>query len=54
MIAMTALIILGFLGLVAGTFHIFLARSIDQYTGYGQGGTFREWNEFQREKMFLP
>jgi hypothetical protein len=51
MIAMTALMILWFLGLVAGTFHIFLARSIDQYTGYGQGGTFREWKDFEKQKL---
>jgi hypothetical protein len=51
MIAMTALIILGFLGIVAGIFHLFLVRSIDQYTAYGQGGTFREWNEFERQKL---
>jgi hypothetical protein len=27
--------------------HLFVMRSIDSFEGYGGGGTFREWEQFE-------
>jgi len=48
---MTALIVLALFGIAAGIFHYFFIKAVDGFTGYGQGGSFREWQEFERDKL---
>jgi hypothetical protein len=38
---LVALILLGI--------HLFVMRSIDSFEGYGGGGTFREWEQFEKK-----
>lgn len=35
------------------SFHYYVMKSVDGYSSYGQGGTFREWQQFEQEKMQL-
>lgn len=32
---------------VAVSLHLFVMRAIDSFEGYGGGGSFREWEEFE-------
>lgn len=50
---MSALIALIITAVIIVSFHYFFMKTVDGYTSYGQGGTFREWQEFEREKMQL-
>lgn len=31
--------------------HWFVMNSVESYDGYGNGGSFREWQQFEREKL---
>jgi len=50
---MSALIALIITVSILASFHYLLMKSVDGYSDYGQGGSFREWQEFEREKMQL-
>jgi hypothetical protein len=49
---MSALIALIITSSVVYSLHTLLMKSVENYDSYGsQGGSFREWREFEREKM---
>jgi hypothetical protein len=31
--------------------HKFLMSAVESYDGYGNGGSFREWKEFEKQKL---
>jgi hypothetical protein len=31
--------------------HRFVMNSVESYDSYGNGGSFREWKEFERQKL---
>ena len=52
---MSALIALIITALIIGSFHWFLVKTVEEYSSYGQqGGSFREWKEFEKAKAQLP
>ena len=53
--AMSALIALIITASIIGSFHWFLMRTVEEYSSYGQqGGSYREWREFEKAKAQLP
>lgn len=48
---MSALIALIITASIIVSFHFYVMKSVDGYSSYGQGGSFREWKEFERQKM---
>jgi hypothetical protein len=50
---MSGLIALIITASIIVSFHYYVMKSVDGYSAYGQGGTYREWQDFEREKMQL-
>lgn len=48
---MSGLIALIITASIIVSFHLYVMKSVDGYSSYGQGGSFREWQEFERQKM---
>lgn len=48
---MSALIALIITASIIGSLHYMFIKTVDGYTNYGQGGSFREWQEFEKQKM---
>ena len=49
---MSALIALIITASAITSIHLLLMKSIDGYESYGQqGGSFREWREFEKQKL---
>lgn len=53
--AMSALIALIITASIIGSLHWFLVKTVEEYSSYGQqGGSFREWKDFEKAKAQLP